>query len=133
MTANRNLLRMKFARVIERYAAEQGCSLEEALDRFYRSDVYRFMRDGVSEMHCMSDAYLAKELEDEWSQNTITLQTDGIRYSSRPQQFRLAIETRTGHKGTTATNGAAKKGVAKSKAKVATKGKRKKSVKAKYV
>ena len=76
MTANRNLLRMKFARVIERYAANQGCSLEEALDRFYRSDTYKLMRDGVSEMHCMSEAYLAEELEDEWLQKSAAGQSD---------------------------------------------------------
>ena len=67
MKANRNLLRMKFARVIEAYAARTGCSLEEALDRFYRSQTYELMRDGVSDMHCMSDAYLVDELVDETS------------------------------------------------------------------
>ena len=76
MTANRNLLRMKFARVIERYAANQGCSLAEALDRFYRSDTYKLMRDGVSEMHCMSEAYLAEELEDEWLKKSAAGQSE---------------------------------------------------------
>ena len=51
MTANKNLLRMKFARVIEAYAARTGCTLDEALDRFYRSQTYELMRDGVSDMH----------------------------------------------------------------------------------
>jgi len=66
MTANRNLLRMKFARVIEAYAARTGCSLDEALDRFYKSQTYELMRDGVSDMHCMSDEYLVDELVDEY-------------------------------------------------------------------
>ena len=65
MNANRNLLRMKFARVIEAYAARTGCSLDEALDKFYRSQTYELMRDGVSDMHCMSDAYLVDELVEE--------------------------------------------------------------------
>ena len=65
MTANKNLLRMKFARVIEAYAARTGCSLDEALDRFYRSQTYELMRDGVSDMHCMSDEYLVDEILDE--------------------------------------------------------------------
>ena len=65
MTANKNLLRMKYARVIEAYAARTGCSLGEALDAFYRSKTYELMRDGVSDMHCMSDAYLVDELVDE--------------------------------------------------------------------
>ena len=29
---------------------------------FYYSKVYQLMRDGVSDMHCMSDAYLVEEL-----------------------------------------------------------------------
>ena len=65
MTANKNLLRMKFARVIEAYAARMGCSLDEALDKFYRSQTYELMRDGISDMHCMSDEYLVDELVDE--------------------------------------------------------------------
>ncbi len=62
MTANRNLLRMKFARVIEAYAKRTGCSLDEALRVFYQSQTYEFMRDGVSNMHCMSENYLVEEL-----------------------------------------------------------------------
>ncbi len=65
MTANKNLLRMKFARVIEAYAARTGCSLAQALDRFYKSQTYELMRDGVSDMHCMSEAYLVDELIEE--------------------------------------------------------------------
>ena len=67
MKANKNLLRMKFARVIEAYADRTGCSLDEALDKFYRSQTYQLMRDGVSDMHCMSEAYLVDELIDELS------------------------------------------------------------------
>ena len=62
MTANRNLLRMKFARVIEALAIELKCPLDEALKRFYSSTTYRLMRDGVSDMHCMSVRYLVEEI-----------------------------------------------------------------------
>lgn len=65
MTANKNLLRMKFARVIEAYAVRSGCTLDEALDRFYRSKTFELMQEGVSDMHCMSDAYLVDELVEE--------------------------------------------------------------------
>lgn len=65
MMANKNLLRMKFARVIEALAARTGCTMEEALDSFYKSRTYEFMRDGVSDMHCMSDDYLVEEILDE--------------------------------------------------------------------
>ncbi len=57
---------MKFARVIEGYAERKGCSLDEALDCFYRSNVYVEMRDGISDMHCMSDGYLVDELSEEY-------------------------------------------------------------------
>ena len=39
-----------------------------ALDFFYHSEVYQLIRDGVSDMHYMSDAYLADELKQEYSQ-----------------------------------------------------------------
>ena len=35
------------------------------------SEVYPLMRDGVSDMHCMSDAYLAEELKMEYEQKNI--------------------------------------------------------------
>ncbi len=36
------------------------------LGLFYHSEVYQLMRDGVSDMHCMSDLYLAEELRLEY-------------------------------------------------------------------
>lgn len=62
MNANSILLQKKYSRVIECFARQQSISLNDALDFFYRSEVYQLMRDGVSDMHCMSDAYLAEEL-----------------------------------------------------------------------
>ena len=70
MTANRNLLRMKFARVVEALAVELKCPLDEALKRFYSSMTYRLMRDGVSDMHCMSVRYLVEEIVSECHQLT---------------------------------------------------------------
>ena len=68
MKANPILLQKKYARVIECFAGRQGLSLDAALDFFYHSEVYQLMRDGVSDMHCMSDLYLAEELEQEYSE-----------------------------------------------------------------
>lgn len=62
MTANRNLLRMKYVRVIEALAECEGISLDAALDRFYKSSTYAMMRDGVSDLHCMSVPYLVDEI-----------------------------------------------------------------------
>lgn len=68
MKANPILLQKKYARIIECFAKQQGISLNEALDLFYRSEVYQLMRDGVSDMHCMSDLYLAEELRLEYEE-----------------------------------------------------------------
>ena len=59
MNANPILLQKKYSRVIECFADKMNISLNAALDFFYRSEVYCLMRDGVSDMHCMSDEYLA--------------------------------------------------------------------------
>lgn len=58
----------KNARVIACFAKKQGISLDEALDLFYRSEVYQLMREGVPGMHCMSDLYLAEELRLEYEE-----------------------------------------------------------------
>ena len=67
MMANPILLQKKYCRIIENFANQKGISLDAALDFFYCSNVYKMMRDGVSDMHCMSDAYLADELGQEYS------------------------------------------------------------------
>lgn len=66
MMANPILLQKKYSRVIERFAKQQALSLDAALNFFYHSEVYQLMRAGVSDMHCMSDAYLADELQQEY-------------------------------------------------------------------
>ena len=71
MTANPILLQKKYSRVIECFAKQQGISLDAALDFFYHSETYQLMRDGVSDMHCMSELYLAEELKDEYNNNKI--------------------------------------------------------------
>ncbi|MEQ2577926.1 DUF3791 domain-containing protein [Hominiventricola aquisgranensis] len=68
MTANPILLQKKYSRIIACFAKKQGLSLDTALNFFYHSEVYQLIRDGVSDMHCMSDEYLAEELEQEYSQ-----------------------------------------------------------------
>ena len=68
MTSTPILLQKKYARVIECFAKQQGLSLDAALGLFYHSEVYQLMRDGISDMHCMSDAYLADELEQEYAE-----------------------------------------------------------------
>ncbi len=69
MNANPILLQMKYARVVACFAKRMNISLDAALDFFYRSQVYLLVRDGVSDLHCMSDEYLAEELELEYNEN----------------------------------------------------------------
>ena len=54
--------------MIECFAKQQGISLDMALNFFYHSQVYQLTREGVSDMHCMSNAYLAEELGQEYRQ-----------------------------------------------------------------
>ena len=70
MTANPILLQKKYSRVIEHFAKQQGLSLDAELQFFYSSEVYQLIRDGVSDMHCMSDAYLVEELKEEYAEKT---------------------------------------------------------------
>lgn len=68
MNANPILLQKKYSRVIACFAKQTDITLDMALDFFYKSKLYPLMRDGVSDMHCMSDAYLAEELADEYKE-----------------------------------------------------------------
>lgn len=67
MNANPVLLQKKYVRVIEKFAEKTSVTLDDALNCFYHSDVYHLMHEGVSDMHCMSDAYLVEELEAEYN------------------------------------------------------------------
>ena len=71
MTANPILLQKKYSRVIECFARQQEISLDAALNFFYHSEVYQLIRDGISDMHCMSDTYLAEELEQEYADKVL--------------------------------------------------------------
>lgn len=66
MKANKTLLRMLYTRVIVLFAEKANLSLEDALDFFYHSAEYRLVREGISDLHCMSDDYLAEDLLEEY-------------------------------------------------------------------
>ncbi len=69
MNANPILLQKKYCRVIECFAQKVNISLDDALDFFYHSEVYLLVSQGVSDMHCMSDEYLAEEMKAEYRQS----------------------------------------------------------------
>ena len=62
MNADPILLQMKFARIVAKLAETAGIPVREALDFFYRSQFYPLIRDGVADLHCMSDEYLVEDL-----------------------------------------------------------------------
>ena len=66
MNAHPVLLQMKYAHVIEGFSERLHIPLREAMDCFYHSLTYRFMREGISDMHCRSDEYLIDELQAEY-------------------------------------------------------------------
>ena len=37
----------------------------------FQKETYQLMRDGVSDMHCMSDLYLAEELKEEYDSKNL--------------------------------------------------------------
>ena len=45
---------------------KEKISLENALDFFYKSELYQLISQGISDMHCRSDLYLIDELENEY-------------------------------------------------------------------
>ena len=62
MKADGFILQCKYYSVIKTTAEMGNISHREALDMFYKSQIYIEMRDGVSDMHCRSDKYLAEDL-----------------------------------------------------------------------
>lgn len=66
MNANPILLQKKYVRIVDKFAQKSNLTLDAALDFFYQSILYTLMHEGVSDMHCMSDDYLADELIDEY-------------------------------------------------------------------
>ena len=66
MLADKTLLQMKYSRVVALFAGQQGLSMEEALDFFYHSVTYQELREGIADLHCRSDQYVADELAAEY-------------------------------------------------------------------
>ena len=56
------ILEAKYARIINEISQMHGVSLEEAMDIFYNSPLLPLFEDGVADLHCRSDKYLAEEI-----------------------------------------------------------------------
>lgn len=53
---------MQYARIIEILAEKLHISREEAMDMFYSSPVFELIDQGVADLNCRSDKYLADEI-----------------------------------------------------------------------
>ena len=62
MTADRTILRMKYARIIALVATMRQCSVEYAMELFYSSRTFKEISEGLSDLYTMSDKYLAEEI-----------------------------------------------------------------------
>lgn len=56
------ILQMKYARIIDAMARRANISREAAMERFYNSDTMQLIQDGIADLHCRSDLYLAEEV-----------------------------------------------------------------------
>lgn len=56
------ILEAKYARIIAAISELYGVSLEEAMDIFYKSPLLPLIEEGVADLHCRSDHYLAEEI-----------------------------------------------------------------------
>lgn len=66
MEANPILLQKKYTRIISLFAKKNQIDLDQALDIFYKSDLYSLIHNGISDMHTRSDDYLVEELQREY-------------------------------------------------------------------
>lgn len=66
MNVNPILLQKKYACVVELFANQNQITLDIALDFFYHSNLYKLINEGCSDIHCMSDEYLAQDLTAEY-------------------------------------------------------------------
>lgn len=64
-TGKQIVLQAKYARIIALLASKENISLDQAMERFYDSDVFRLIQNGVADLHCRSDQYLADEVSRE--------------------------------------------------------------------
>lgn len=60
--ARQTILQMKYTRIIEAMSEMRGINLEQAMDIFYNSQTFNLISNGIADLHCRSDQYLAEEI-----------------------------------------------------------------------
>jgi len=76
MTADKTLLRMKYADIVRVLSEKTGLSMEEALRRFYESREYHLISRGVSDQHCMTPDYIVEDILSESTGKAIPSSSD---------------------------------------------------------
>ena len=56
------ILEAKYARIINEISNMYSVSIEKAMDIFYNSPLLALLEEGVADLHCRSDQYLAEEI-----------------------------------------------------------------------
>lgn len=56
------ILEAKFARIISELSKMYNVSLDDAMDMFYNSETMQLMEEGIADLHCRSEKYLAEEV-----------------------------------------------------------------------
>jgi hypothetical protein len=60
---------MKYANIIQCLSEMNNISLEDATEIFYNSETFILIDEGVADLHCRSDKYLANEIWAEYLEN----------------------------------------------------------------
>lgn len=63
------ILESKYTRIIAEISQMHEVSLEQAMDIFYTSELLPLLEDGVADLHCRSDKYLAEEIWRDFTQD----------------------------------------------------------------
>ena len=61
----------KCARIILCLSEMNKISIEEATDIYYNSETANIIEDGISDLHCRSDKYLAEEIWREYKKEDL--------------------------------------------------------------
>lgn len=56
------------ARIIAAISEMHNITLQEAADIYYNSDTATLIEDGIADLHCRSDKYLAEEVWNEYQE-----------------------------------------------------------------
>lgn len=64
------VLQLKYARIIKCIAERANISVEDAMRIFYNSETMHLIQEGVADLHCRSDQYLAGEILQEMAEKS---------------------------------------------------------------